>query len=190
MLIHHIDLEVPLSFTVDDVLSPEECEHLIARIEAASPQAAPVSLPGGPVMRPDIRNNTRVMFDDEAIAALLFERVRHRLPPRMKRRVVSGANARLRCYRYAVGQRFAPHYDGAYQPSSEERTELTFLIYLNEGFVGGETALLDLGETIVPKRGRALFFQHAILHEGCPVTSGTKYALRSDILYREEGTAS
>jgi len=27
-------------------------------------------------------------------------------------------------------------------------------------------------------------FQHLLVHEGCPVRSGVKYALRSDIMYR------
>jgi hypothetical protein len=27
-------------------------------------------------------------------------------------------------------------------------------------------------------------FQHFLLHEGCYVTSGLKYALRTDVMYR------
>ena len=95
-----------------------------------------------------------------------------------------GANELLRCYRYAEGQRFAPHYDGAFARDAQERSKLTFIVYLNEGFGGGETAMLDLDQVIVPRTGRALLFQHAILHEGCAVTSGVKYAVRSDIMYR------
>lgn len=38
---------------------------------------------------------------------------------------------------------------------------------------------------IAPRRGRALLFQHMVLHEGRTVTAGTKYVLRSDIFYRE-----
>ena len=44
--------------------------------------------------------------------------------------------------------------------------------------------MLDFDEKIQPKPGRALFFQHAILHEGCEVLAGVKYAIRSDIMYR------
>ena len=71
-----------------------------------------------------------------------------------------GANERLRCYRYAPGQRFAPHHDGSFFRSDDERSLLTFMIYLNEGFEGGETALLDLERVIVPRTGMALLFQH------------------------------
>ena len=184
MYAHLIDFSQPLSFTIDGVLSPDECRALIARIDAAGPSVAPVSRAEGPVLDLEMRNNTRVMFDDAEHAALLYERVRCRLPKTISGRDVVGANERVRCYRYAVGQRFAPHYDGAFVRNKEERSKLTFIVYLNEGFTGGETAMLDFDEVIVPRTGRALLFQHAILHEGCAVTSGVKYAVRSDIMYR------
>jgi saccharopine dehydrogenase (NAD+, L-lysine-forming) len=34
-----------------------------------------------------------------------------------------GVNERFRCYRYEPGQRFAPHYDGAYQRSATVRRD-------------------------------------------------------------------
>ena len=179
-----LDLTQPLLWTVPDVLSVAECQALIARIDAAGPVAAPITTAAGFVMRPDIRNNTRVIIDDVALAAELYRRVLPHLPARMLGMTVVGANERLRCYRYAPGQRFAPHYDGAYFRSDTERSLLTFLVYLNEGFTGGDTAFLDFHESIRPKTGRALLFQHAILHEGCAVEAGVKYAVRSDIMYR------
>ena len=184
MKMHRIDLTQPLCFTIDGVLSPGECLALIARIEAAGPKIAPVSYPEGPVVDLGMRNNTRVMFDDPALAALLYARVVARLPRTISGSEVVGANERLRCYRYAAGQRFAPHYDGAFVRDELERSRLTFMVYLNEEFTGGETAMLDLDEEIMPRTGRALLFQHAILHEGCEVTSGVKYVVRSDIMYR------
>jgi hypothetical protein len=33
------------------------------------------------------------------------------------------------------------------------------------------------------RRGSLLLFEHAMLHEGCAVTAGTKYVLRSDAMY-------
>jgi predicted 2-oxoglutarate/Fe(II)-dependent dioxygenase YbiX len=179
-----LDLTQPLSFTLDGVLSPDECRSLIARIEAAGPKVAPVSRAEGPVVDLEMRNNTRVMFDDPELAALLYARVVDRVPATISGRRVVGANERLRCYRYAAGQRFAPHYDGAFARDLLECSKLTFIVYLNEEFTGGETAMLDLDQVIVPRTGRALLFQHAILHEGCEVTSGVKYAVRSDIMYR------
>ena len=135
-------------------------------------------------MRRDIRNNTRVMIDDTDEALRLFERVRPHVPASMQGMHLVGANERLRCYKYEPGQRFAPHYDGAFHRDMAEQSLLTFMIYLNEGFGGGETKFLELERTIVPVTGTALLFQHAILHEGAEVTEGVKYAVRSDIMYR------
>ncbi len=184
MLAHLLDLEKPLYYTVEDFFTPEECAFLIARIDAAKPEVAPISRASGPVMDLDTRNNRRVMFEDWALAGLLFDRVRPHVPAELRGARAVGANERLRCYRYDVGQRFRPHYDGAFQRSPLERSRLTFLVYLNDGFLGGETALLDLGVSVKPRAGMALLFQHAILHEGCEVTEGVKYALRSDVMYR------
>ena len=185
-----IDLEHPLHLVLDAVLSPEECARLVARVEDAGPKVAPISLASGPVVHLDTRNNTRVMLDDPALASLLFERVRARVPGEMSGMRVVGANERLRFYKYQVGQRFRRHYDGAFHRSDDERSLLTFMVYLNEGFRGGETAMLDLGLTITPRTGRALLFQHHQLHEGCEVTQGTKYVVRSDVMYRRIGAAA
>jgi predicted 2-oxoglutarate/Fe(II)-dependent dioxygenase YbiX len=182
-----LDLTHPLFWTVDGVLSPAECDALIARIEAAGPELAPVHRAGGPVIDLGTRNNSRVMFDDPALSASLFERVRARVPAELMGMRVVGANERLRCYRYDVGQRFAPHYDGSFVRDGDERSLLTLLVYLNEGFGGGETRLLELDRAIAPRAGRALLFQHAILHEGAAVTAGVKYAIRSDVMYRRAG---
>ena len=183
------DLELdrfnPLLVTVDGVLSTEACTALIARIEAEGPTAAPITTARGFVMRPDIRNNTRVMFDDAALAGLLFERVRAALPERLEGGWwVCGANERLRCYRYEPGQYFAPHDDGRYRRSDDEASLLTLMVYLNECPGGGATNFLDIKRSVTPKPGRALLFNHHLLHEGAVVTSGVKYVLRSDVMYR------
>jgi hypothetical protein len=43
---------------------------------------------------------------------------------------------------------------------------------------------LDLEKRIEPHAGMALLFQHRLLHEGSEVTSGVKYVVRSDVMYR------
>ena len=92
-------------------------------------------------------------------------------------------NERFRCYRYRPGHFFAPHYDGAFVRSAEEVSRITVLVYLGE-CGGGETRLCDYELSVSPARGRALLFQHDMLHEGCPVTAGTKYVARTDVMYR------
>lgn len=179
-----LDHQAPLVFTVDDVLTAEQCAQVVERIEALGPTVAPITTERGFVMRTDIRNNTRVMFDDVPFAQLLFDRVAPHLPQALCGMKPVGANERFRCYRYEHEQRFAPHYDGAFVRSDSERSLLTFMVYLNEGFGGGATTFHDFDVSVTPKTGRALLFQHFLLHEGCSVTSGVKYALRSDVMYR------
>ena len=46
--------------------------------------------------------------------------------------------------------------------------------------------MIDKGKTIVvtPSKGTAVIFNHDIWHEGCPIESGYKYILRTDIVFR------
>jgi prolyl 4-hydroxylase len=181
----------PLVMTLDGVLSAAECAALIERIEAAGLTDAPITTNRGFVMRPDLRNNTRVMFDDPAFATLLFQRVRAQVPQRLEKDwTLCGANERLRCYRYEPGQYFAPHFDGSFSRGPNERSLLTFIVYLNECEAGGHTGLIDLELNVAPKTGRALLFNHHLLHEGARVLQGVKYAVRSDLMYRRDGAAT
>jgi predicted 2-oxoglutarate/Fe(II)-dependent dioxygenase YbiX len=180
-----IDGTAPLVFTITEVFTPAECEAAIARAEQLGFDAAPISAAEGFVMRPDVRNNERAMFDDAELATELFTRVRDALPRRLCGRRPAGVNERFRCYRYRPGQRFAPHYDGAFQRSRRERSELTFMIYLNDGFTGGRTVFHDFDVDVAPRCGMGLLFQHEVLHEGCAVESGVKYVLRSDVMYAD-----
>jgi hypothetical protein len=179
-----LDLTQPLISTAPNLLSRDECADFITRIEAEQPTPAPITTLQGFVMRPDIRNNTRVMFDDVRLAAELFDRVAPLVPQRLGGSRLVGVNERFRCYRYTPGQRFALHHDGSFVRNRDECSLLTFMVYLNEGFGGGQTAFPDQDRCIEPRTGLALFFQHRLQHEGCTVTSGAKYVLRSDIMYR------
>jgi prolyl 4-hydroxylase len=180
-----LDLTAPLALTVPAVLSPGECAGLIDRIESLNPTAAPVSTPRGMVMMPDVRNNKRVVFDDLPLARMIFERLATAIPATLCGKRAVGANERFRCYRYEPGQRFAPHYDGSFARSDTERSLMTLMVYLNEGFTGGDTAFHDFDVAARPRTGTALLFQHLLLHEGCVVESGVKYALRSDVMYAD-----
>lgn len=186
-----LDTRNPLVMTLDEVLTPEECGALIERIEALGPTAAPISTARGPMMRPEMRNNDRVMFDDAALASRLVEAARERVPNRLEQDwVLCGANERLRCYRYRPGQHFAPHFDGAFHRHERERSLLTFLVYLNGCRAGGATRLLDLGLDVHPRTGLGLVFNHHLLHEGAPVLEGVKYVVRTDLMYRHSANSS
>jgi prolyl 4-hydroxylase len=172
------------------VLSPDECAEAIAFAEGLGFGDAPITTAMGFVMAPEIRNNTRVMLDDPARAAALWERLSPALPARMGGWRAVGLNERLRFYRYDVGQRFAWHRDGAFTRSHEERSRLTLMLYLNEDFDGGATQFDD-GDwlEVIPRTGAALAFAHPVRHQGASVTRGRKYVLRTDVMFRREPPA-
>ena len=182
---YHVDKKSPLVATIQNVLSAEQCRELIVKIDALGPEIAPINTLNGTEVRTDVRNNERVMFDDHDLAAQILEVAKPHAPAEMRGRKLVGANERFRCYRYRPGMKFAMHADGAYRRNDDEQSFYTFLVYLNEGFGGGETKLLTSPEyNVKPKVGLGLMFQHPIFHEGVTVTYGTKYVARTDLMYR------
>jgi predicted 2-oxoglutarate/Fe(II)-dependent dioxygenase YbiX len=172
---------------VEGVLSPAECAALIAKIEALGPTDAPITTSRGFELRPELRNNTRVMFDDVPLARRLFEKVRPIVPPQLEGMAPVGANERLRCYRYQPGQYFAPHFDGCFTRNPVnpvEKSLLTLMVYLNDPAQGGETHFPDAEITVKPRAGMALLFDHGLLHESRTLRAGVKYAVRSDVMFR------
>ena len=183
-----LDKGQPLVWSVEDFWSAARCAETIARIEALGLRAAPVISGGREAMSPEIRNNTRVLIDDQPLADELDALVRPHVPAEMFGEMAPApicVNERFRAYRYEPGQRFAPHFDGSFQRDRKEESLLTFMVYLNDGFGGGSTRFEDYDVEVRPKTGTALFFQHRLLHEGAKVQSGVKYVLRSDVMYRE-----
>jgi len=102
---------------------------------------------------------------------------------------------------YAPGEEFRPHFDfldiasagHAMAVASGGQRVVTFLIYLNEGFDGGETAFPTLGRRYKGQTGDALFFYNAMpdgtpdrrtLHAGLATTQGEKYLFSQWIRFR------
>lgn len=177
----HFDFTRELAWTVEALLSPAECAALLAEPREWLP--ATVNRAEGRAVDERVRDNSVAVLREPALATDLFERVRPRVPETISGKTVVGIHVPVRIYRYQVGQRFAVHQDQSYSPDERTRSLLTFMVYLNDDFGGGETQFMDLKRTIVPKTGTALLFQHKLLHSGEAVTSGTKYVLRSDVLY-------
>ncbi len=185
MYVGDFDLSVPMLFTVENILSQAECDQLIESFEARGPELATVNSFRGDQVQRELRNNSRVIEDDPELAARLFERAAPHLPQRISGRSICGANERLRFYRYQPGEYFGLHRDGSFERSSSERSLLTYMVYLNGGFEGGETDFPELGKTVVPEAGLGVFFQHRVAHEGKKLIEGVKYALRTDVMYKD-----
>jgi predicted 2-oxoglutarate/Fe(II)-dependent dioxygenase YbiX len=182
---YDVDTDQPYIIKVHDVLSAEQCAQLMERIESLKPEVATINSHSGTVVNRDVRNNDRVIFDDQELAEIIFTRVYERAPKTIYGMTLVSANERLRCYRYKPGMRFAPHADGSFHRDEFERSCYSCLVYLNQDFEGGATTFLTEPEVVIrPEQGMALLFQHPLIHEGSVVTSGVKYVCRTDLMYR------
>lgn len=175
-------------FTIPDLLSESECQRWVERSEASGFEPALVAGTLEQVRRDDIRNNDRLLLDDSALANDLWQRVAHLIPTVASGWKPVGLNERMRVYRYDPGQRFKWHSDGRYCRPNGEQSQLTFMVYLNEGFTGGETLFRDA--RIAPRRGMALLFCHWLKHMGDEVREGRKYVLRSDVMFARVAPSS
>lgn len=186
--------------TLRGVLSAEECEAVIEATEERGFGAALLNAGGGrEIYSPDIRSNSRCIVDSPEFADALFERVRHALPPERDGKRLIGVNERLRVLRYDPGEFFRVHMDGCFEresgPLKGQRTYITLLLYLNEGYEGCETTFYSrlayvsdksappAALPIPPAVGMVLLHDHNIAHAANPLVAGRKYVLRSDILY-------
>jgi predicted 2-oxoglutarate/Fe(II)-dependent dioxygenase YbiX len=180
----HITYHTEQVWTIDGFFSPEECQHWITLSEQKGYVEAEVGLKEGAKMMKNIRNNYRLLYNDTALADLCWKRLKAYCPEKIEANVAVGLNEQFRFYKYELDQRFKRHIDGRFKRNDLEESRITFMIYLNEGFEGGETAFDGL--SIKPKTGTALCFIHEIKHEGSAVKNGIKYVLRSDVMYRRD----
>lgn len=140
------------------------------------------------------RDNGRIAFHSDSVAAAIFERIRPFFPERISGRIPHGCNPNIRLYRYEPGQRFGKHIDQANRLADGGLTEFTVLIYLNDdGLEGGETLFYEDHAPHAPEllrwrplEGAALVHAHGdrcLTHEGAEVKRGVKYLLRTDLAY-------
>jgi len=261
------------AFVLENVLSPAECNRLV---RAASLLGYRPDHPTA-LAQPTGIDSCEWLVGN-SVHELIYDRVREHLPATMavgrkdnnnnnnnnntSSTVLCGINQRWRFFRYGQGCVYRPHIDGSWPAgklsedgNSYERDEtgttrsyLTFLVYLNDDFEGGETKFyfpeateddktntnhhrhhdgigLDnnnnnnkerndhrvdnkttsysssssnnknkkqpislVARGIIPRRGSVLIFPQgntaSLLHEGSAVTRGTKYVVRTDVIYK------
>jgi len=179
-----------------NVLTSEECDTFISLTEGMGYELAKITTGMGMISAPGIRNNKRVMWQTQED---IWKPIWNRIQPLTTNTVslwsrnwnAYGLNERFRFYRYHPGEIFKAHYDGCFPRSGKDMSIATVIIYLNDNFIGGETTFIIRGKeiTIKPVKGSALIFWHgdhpsSYLHEGSTVHEGTKYVLRSDIMFK------
>ena len=190
-------------FTIDGVLSPEECRKIIARSEDVGFKPALVNVGrGAEIEDSDTRKSDRCIIDDIDFSQEIFQRIQHCFPKECSNGTLyeyglkmHGLNERMRILRYQEGEYFRPHSDGSYRPNKQHASIQTMMIYLNSGggvnFEGGCTVFhgrkcsrKSTSTEHVPKTGSVLIFDHPMVHEGAELLRGTKYAIRTDVMYK------
>ena len=184
---------------VHGLFTPQECEELVVRSEAEGYGKALINVGGGQqVIMEDYRKSSRCIIDDPTFAEELWQRVKAaveadgRFTAALLRRstrkgtqsLAVGLNERLRFLRYDKGDYFSPHMDGTFVRQNEagaarrgEHSLVTCQLYLNDGFEGGATRFLDLGDEstgvdVAPRAGSVLLFEHRLGHEGSLLVHG------------------
>jgi prolyl 4-hydroxylase len=170
--------ESPLICRFPALFTDEECEFLSAAAEPLFEPAMTVEEYTHRQFRNPIRTSDTAVFpwigESPAIHVL-------------NRRIATASGTApeqgepLQVLRYRGGQEYKPHTDAI--PGLENQRVMTMLVYLNDGFEGGETEFPELGITIRPRRGEGLLFRNvdeegradpSLLHAGVPVRSGVK----------------
>ncbi len=181
-------------YVIPNFLTVKECQHFRTQADAIGFQEATVDRQltrskTDPVdvqtsaSRKEIRNNLRLIFDDDELANQLQHRlIQFNLPLH----VPYSCNPRMKIYRYLPGQYFKRHPDGIFtDPVTRKQSRYTFMVYLNDNLTGGETQFhFDrTNHPIKPLQGQAVIFFHNLIHEGLPITEGQKDVLRSDLMF-------
>ncbi|KAI8585566.1 hypothetical protein BDZ88DRAFT_432262 [Geranomyces variabilis] len=208
---------VPGCFMLTDVLTPQQCTSILHAAETVgfTPDAPIV---GAAAEQTSVLAHNLFWLADSDLLDAIFTRCAPHLPHTLSSTAgggggalnLRGINARWRVYRYVPGAVYRPHIDGAWPASGldpvtgeyvydlhrDQRSRLTFLVYLNDGFDGGHTTFFTPGRVegrmdawpVSPRAGAVLCFPHgeakgALLHEGSAVERGAKYIIRADVLY-------
>ncbi|HEY0412525.1 MAG TPA: 2OG-Fe(II) oxygenase [Allosphingosinicella sp.] len=163
---------------VPRLFSPAECDYLV---RLAEPGYAP-SIVVDPVTGRDYRDPIRTsegstihwLIEDPAVAAL-------------NRRLAAASGSAAECgeplqiLRYRPGEQYRRHVD--HIPGAANQRVLTALVWLNEGYEGGETQFAHARLEVKGRKGDALVFRNilpdgrpdpASEHAGLPVTKGVK----------------
>ncbi|MGD9814475.1 MAG: 2OG-Fe(II) oxygenase [Hyphomonadaceae bacterium] len=186
---HHA---APRIFTVERLLPQPACDWLIARSRSRL-QSAPVKDPvSGQLVAHAGRSNSVAGshgLEPDVVMQLACLRIAGAIQTPMAQQEPTNI------LHYAPGQEYRPHFD--FVTEAEEATfrdELrlvgqriaTVLVYLNDGYDGGETVFPRLNWAFKGTPGDALIFwnvsvagqrERNSLHAGAPVTSGEKWLL-------------
>lgn len=160
-------------------LTRAECAH-IARAAAELMEPATVVDPrSGRLIAHPVRTSDNAVIGPTC-EDLVIRAINRRIAAASETAIEAGEP--LTVLRYAPGQQYRPHLDAL--PGTANQRVRTFIIYLNDGYQGGETQFLASGLTIAGRAGDAILFDNVdragapdplSRHAGLPVRAGVKW---------------
>ncbi|MGZ4957047.1 MAG: 2OG-Fe(II) oxygenase [Methylobacter sp.] len=181
-------LSRPEVVLIESFMSDKECEELIE-------QSRYKLLPSTVV---DPQSGDRQVIAARSSEGTYFQRGENELVQCLERRISELMNWPVECgegiqiLHYQAGAEYRPHFDYFPEQNAGSIPHLaqggqrvaTLVMYLNEVIEGGETVFPDVGLSVTPKRGSAVYFSYvnslgqvdpATLHAGAPVLAGEKW---------------
>jgi prolyl 4-hydroxylase len=175
----------PRTVAIDGFLPNSACDWLIGLARGRMKPAQVYNPDGSPTVESGSRSNSFIEFgilNCDVVLLLIRQRIAATIG------VPVGALENSQVLHYDVGEEFARHFDylDPTLPEVVERGQriVTFLVYLNEGFEGGETDFPRLDLRHKGGAGDALYFGNLdgagapdprTLHAGLPPTRGEKW---------------
>ncbi len=178
----------PVVAVLDDLLSAEECDELI-RLSRIKLQRSTIVDPatGKEAVIEERTSHGAFFTKNETVFIATLEK---RIAATMHWPAENGEG--LQILNYQVGGEYKPHYD--YFPPADPGSAVhlatggqrvsTLVIYLNDVEAAGETQFPEVGLSVIPKKGAAVYFEYCnskgqvdplSLHCGVPVAVGEKW---------------
>ena len=170
--------EAPYALAAEGFASAAECDYLIKAAEAYLAPSMVVDPASGRLIRHPVRSSDGCMFGVHT-EDLVVNAINRRLAALSGTAIDQGEP--LQVLRYRAGDQYRPHTD-ALPAEANQRIE-TVLVYLTDGYEGGETSFLRTGLSFKGRKGDALLFRNVTatgeadqlaLHAGLPVRRGVK----------------
>ena len=161
------------------LLLPAECRYLIAAAEPELERSFIVHPETGRRIQHPTRTSLGMSFGPTQ-EDLVVRAINRRIAAVTGTDIAWGEPLQMLCY--APGQEYRPHVDAL--PGEANQRHWTMLVYLNEGYAGGETRFERLGFAAKGGPGDALLFRNVTpdgrgnprtQHAGLPVTEGVKW---------------
>ena len=179
-----------------NLLSPEECDALIADAEPRLARSLTVATKtGGEEINAD-RTSDGMFFQRGETP--LIQRIEARIARLLHWPIENGEG--LQVLHYRPGAEYKPHYD-YFDPAEPGTATIvkrggqrvgTLVMYLNTPEKGGGTTFPDVHLEVGPQRGNAVFFSYErphtstrTLHGGAPVVAGEKWIATKWLRERE-----